>query len=107
MCLLIISTLRLPQCGRLYDPEDTACLCSFVATESYRGCCCDPISLCIYWLVFDIALNLMTGKKWHYIGTTAKIDKFLTNLYEDDAGKIKAAIVVVMIAGLNILNALV
>jgi hypothetical protein len=61
----------------------------------------------IQWLVFDIALNLMTGKKWHYIGTTAKIDKFLTNLYEDDAGKIKAAIVVVMIAGLNILNALV
>jgi hypothetical protein len=32
-----------------------------------------------YWVVFDIALNLFTGMKWHYVGETSKVDRWMRN----------------------------
>ena len=53
--------------------------------------------LLIQWLVFDIALNLFTGKSWHYLGQTAWLDKLVKN------GKVKAAVVLALIIALNFL----
>jgi hypothetical protein len=33
--------------------------------------------LLCYWIAFDIALNLFTGKKWSYIGETSVVDKWM------------------------------
>jgi hypothetical protein len=55
------------------------------------------IYLLIQWLVFDIALNIFTGKKWDYLGQTAWLDKTIKN------GKVKAGVVVVAIILLNFL----
>jgi hypothetical protein len=46
----------------------------------------------VQWTVFDPALNIALGKKWYYIGTTSKIDRLLREVYDEDAGKWKAAI---------------
>lgn len=56
----------------------------------------------IQWAVFDPALNLFVGKKWHYIGTTASIDKRLNRLFPHDAGEAKAFICLGLILLLNI-----
>lgn len=32
--------------------------------------------LSIFYLLFDISLNLMWGKKWNYIGEVSKIDRY-------------------------------
>jgi len=32
----------------------------------------------IYWIVFDLSLNLFRGLKWYYVGKTSWIDKHLT-----------------------------
>lgn len=48
------------------------------------------------WLVFDLALNVFTGKKWHYLGDTAFLDRLVRN------GKLKAAIVALFILILNL-----
>lgn len=53
--------------------------------------------LLIQWLVFDIALNLFTGKPWYYLGQTAKLDRLVRN------GKIKAIILLLIIILLNYL----
>jgi len=29
----------------------------------------------IYWIVFDISVNLFRGLKWHYVGKTAWLDR--------------------------------
>ena len=55
------------------------------------------ILLLIQWLVFDIALNLFTGKSWHYLGQTARLDKLVKN------GKVKAAVVLALVIALNFL----
>jgi hypothetical protein len=34
------------------------------------------ITLLIFWVVFDAALNLFRGLKWNYIGSVANTDKF-------------------------------
>jgi hypothetical protein len=39
-----------------------------------------PLVCLIQWVVFDIALNLMTGKEWDYVGETAKSDKWLRSI---------------------------
>lgn len=31
----------------------------------------------LYWIVFDLSLNLFRGLKWYYVGTTAWLDKHL------------------------------
>lgn len=49
----------------------------------------------ILWFVFDIALNLFTGQKWDYLGQTAWLDKVVKN------GRVKAVVVIVLIAALN------
>ena len=36
------------------------------------------VFITIYWIVFDLALNLFRGKKWYYVGVISKIDKYLT-----------------------------
>lgn len=53
--------------------------------------------LLIQWLVFDITLNLFTGKKWHYLGKTAMLDRMVGN------GQVKAILVTVIIITLNLL----
>ena len=32
----------------------------------------------IYWIVFDLSLNLFRGLKWHYVGKTSWLDKTFT-----------------------------
>lgn len=34
----------------------------------------------IYWIVFDIAFNIMAGNYWLYTGTTSKIDQFMRKI---------------------------
>jgi hypothetical protein len=53
------------------------------------------IVLLIQWLVFDIALNLFTGKHAFYLGQTAWLDKTVKN------GKVKALVVLAIIIALN------
>ena len=55
------------------------------------------VLLLIQWLVFDIALNLFTGKSAFYLGQTAWLDKTVKN------GKAKALVVLVIIIALNFL----
>lgn len=35
------------------------------------------LSSALWWLLFDISLNLSRGLKWNYIGSTSTLDKFL------------------------------
>lgn len=60
------------------------------------------VTLLIQWLVFDIALNLFTGRKWFYLGQTAKLDKWLTEGFDDEAGKVKAVLVFLIIVIINL-----
>lgn len=53
------------------------------------------VLLLVQWLVFDPALNVFTGKPWHYLGQTARLDKLVRN------GKAKAAVVLVLLIALN------
>lgn len=32
------------------------------------------LNISIFYIVFDYVLNILEGRKWNYIGTTAKID---------------------------------
>jgi hypothetical protein len=32
--------------------------------------------LTVYWITFDLCLNLLRGLPWHYVGTSSWIDKF-------------------------------
>lgn len=57
----------------------------------------------IQWLVFDIALNLFTAKKWNYIGETSSIDKALSKVGGKQSEAIKSVLVVFVIIGINIL----
>lgn len=59
--------------------------------------------LFIYWLIFDPAYALYIGQKWHYIGGTAGIDGKLKNLFGKNAGKIKAAISLIVIIAINLI----
>jgi hypothetical protein len=59
----------------------------------------------VQWLLFDIALNIALNdpaKKWHYIGNTARLDRLLREVYDEDAGKWKAALVLAVIIMLNL-----
>lgn len=38
------------------------------------------ILLSVFYLIFDISLNLMRGLPWNYIGTTAILDKIFNKL---------------------------
>lgn len=38
------------------------------------------ILLSIFYLLFDLSLNLMCGKEWNYIGCTSKIDRFFNSI---------------------------
>lgn len=38
------------------------------------------ILLSIFYLLFDLSLNLMWGKEWNYIGCTSKIDRFFNSM---------------------------
>jgi hypothetical protein len=63
----------------------------------------------VQWFAFDIALNIalnLPGKPWHYIGTTARLDRLLREVYDEDAGKWKAAIVGAVLLFINIIHAL-
>lgn len=55
------------------------------------------VLLLVEWLVFDIALNLFTGKPPFYLGSTAFLDKLVKN------GTIKAVVVLILIIVLNFL----
>lgn len=59
------------------------------------------ILLLIQWVVFDIFLNLFTGKPWDYVGKTAWMDRMLQKL--GNAGEAKAIIVVGIVVVLNII----
>ncbi len=54
-------------------------------------------SLC-YWLVFDLVIGLEVYDNIFYLGTTSKLDKFWKN------GKIKAAVLLFLILGINALK---
>ena len=56
------------------------------------------------WLSFDIFLNMFIHHEWDYIGTTSKIDLWLTNKFRKRAGELKALACIVVIAGINILR---
>ena len=36
------------------------------------------VFITLYWIVFDLSLNLFRRLKWYYVGTTSKVDKYLT-----------------------------
>lgn len=79
---------------------------SIVVPVSFYGFSVKPILLFfallfIQWLVFDIALNLLIGKPWDYIGETAKDDKMLRKLF-GKPGIVKAIFCVVVISVLNV-----
>jgi hypothetical protein len=58
----------------------------------------------IQWFVFDCCLGMMIHRDWFYIGTTAKIDKWLSKLFpHGDGGEVKAIACAVIIIALNIL----
>ena len=38
------------------------------------------ILLSVFYLLFDLSLNLMWGKEWNYIGCTSKIDRFFNSI---------------------------
>ena len=56
------------------------------------------------WLSFDIFLNMFIHHEWDYIGTTSKIDFWLTNKFRKRAGELKALACIVVIVGINILR---
>jgi hypothetical protein len=34
----------------------------------------------IYWIVFDLAFNVMAGNSWGYVGKTSAIDRFMSEI---------------------------
>lgn len=38
------------------------------------------ILLSVFYLLFDLSLNIMWGKKWNYIGSTSAIDRFFNSI---------------------------
>ena len=38
------------------------------------------VTIAIFYLLFDTSLNIFWGKKWNYIGNTAKIDVFFRSI---------------------------
>jgi hypothetical protein len=56
------------------------------------------------WVSFDIVLNLFIHHEWDYIGTTSKVDYWLTDKFRKKAGVIKTIICLVIIGGLNYLK---
>jgi hypothetical protein len=61
--------------------------------------------LILYWLVFDIALNLMLDKPWDYIGETAMTDKMLHKMFpHGDAGEVKLASLLFLTIVVNIIE---
>ena len=39
--------------------------------------------LCIFWIVFEICLNLFRNKHWMYVGYTAQTDKLIRKVFKN------------------------
>ncbi len=79
-------------------------ICAFTSGFTFIGLT-DFILIGLWlWLSFDIILNLFIHHEWDYIGTTSKIDDWLTKRFKKRAGQIKAFVCIVGITGLNILR---
>lgn len=48
---------------------------------------CDVVllfhGLCIFWIVFEICLNLFREKHWMYVGYTAQSDKLIRRVFKN------------------------
>lgn len=61
----------------------------------------------VYYLTFDIALNKLLGKRWDYIGNTARLDRLIKGWFGEHAGRTKALICLIVIIVLNVLKTIV
>lgn len=48
---------------------------------------CDVVllfhGLCIFWIVFEVCLNLFRQKHWMYVGYTAETDKLIRRVFKN------------------------